>query len=165
MRARLPWILFAVSLILNVFVVGGFLYTRHVADRPPPGGPVWMAARSLELDDAQKEAFRQLRAEGRRNFEEMRETMRPLRERLTGELAKPAPDFATVDRLIDEISVAETIKQKAMARTVQRFVDTLRPEQRAQFHRAVQEQVSRRFPEPGKPGRSRPEPSSPDRPR
>lgn len=62
MRARLPWILFFVSLALNVSVIAGVLWVGHgklFGGEPP----VQRLARELKLTDPQRDALEALRQE------------------------------------------------------------------------------------------------------
>lgn len=62
MRARLPWILFFVSLALNVSVIAGVLWVGHgklFGGEPP----VARLARELNLNDDQRQALEALRQE------------------------------------------------------------------------------------------------------
>lgn len=143
-RRNLAWILFALSLALNLFFVGGFVYAKYYG--PPWGsqrGP-WQApaadARWLEalnLDPAQQRSFRQAFREMRqRNAERARELIQ-VRQRLAVELRRDKYDFAAIDPLLERVARLRIDMQKDGLRTADQVAATLRPEQRERFREAV----------------------------
>lgn len=145
MRAKLPWILLAISVVLNIFAVGGFLYAKRATEtRIMNRSPVMMAARQLDLTDPQKQAFEKMRADIRKSSSDIRDEMRPLRRELLTELAKPQPDFATVDRKIDDLGDVQGKKFKAMVRSVHEFQQTLTPQQQEAFRKGIRDNMGRR---------------------
>lgn len=153
MRARLPWILFFISLALNVFAVGGFIYAKNRAEsRWSERSPITSAVRDLDLTAAQKAALEKMRNDIRRSSEDIRNEMRPLRRQLLQELGKPQPDFASVDTRIDDISDMQGKRFKAMVRAVHEFQQTLTPEQQEQFRKAMAEHMARRGMRRGRDG-------------
>ncbi len=145
MRAKLPWILLAISVALNVFVVGGFFYAKQMGgSRWMDRSPIMAAARELELTDPQKQALEKMQADIRRSSSEIREEMRPLRRDLLDELGKPQLDFDVVDRKIDDLGDVQNKRFKAMVRAVHEFQQSLTPQQQEQFRTAIRENMSRR---------------------
>ena len=74
-RARLPWLLLAVSLVLNIAFLGGFAW-MHLHRPHGPGDfaqRAERAGRELRLDDAQKAAFDRFLAVQRDNNEAVRD--------------------------------------------------------------------------------------------
>jgi uncharacterized membrane protein len=142
-RRNLAWILFGLSLVLNVFFVGGFVWAKYYG---PPwgghGGP-WQSQRferwsdELNLDAAQqrtvRQAFRDMR---QRNAERVRELMQ-VRQQIVGELRKDKLDLKTIDPLLDRAASVRTDIQKDGLRTADQIEATLRPEQRERFRELV----------------------------
>lgn len=138
-RRNLAWILFGLSLVLNIFFVGGFIYAKHFG--PPWGGhPPWQAQRAdarliedLNLDPGQlrtvRQAFRDMR---QRNADRVREIMQT-RQRLVAELRKDKLDMGAIDPLIERVAVLRSDIQKDGLRTADQISATLRPEQRERF--------------------------------
>ncbi len=147
MRARLPWILFAISLTLNIAIAGTIGWhvwhdnDDHMVDR----SPVMRAAGALKLQAAQREKLDQFRQASRQSIEAMRQNVRPLRRAMIGELAKSKPDLAAVDQLIDQINGEEAKVQKTMARAFADFHASLTPEQRLEFRKTLRERAGGRF--------------------
>lgn len=144
MRAKLPWILLAISLALNVFVIGGYIYGKSRSDHRWSRWSFTAVAEQLDLNSAQKQALEKMRVEIRRSSDDSREQMRPLRRELLEELAKPQPDFAAADRRIDEIGDMQSKRYKAMVRAVHEFQQTLTPQQQEQFRKSMNEMMNRR---------------------
>ncbi len=172
MRARLPWILFAISLTLNLAIaaaIGWHVWNGddHAVDR----SPVVQAAGALKLDAAQRVKLDQFRHTTRQAIEAMRQNVRPLRRAMIGELGKPQPDFATVDQLIDQINNEEAKVQKTMARAFADFHASLTPEQRQEFRKHLRQHAGGRLldaivnpGQSGDPGRGGPRPRGPNGP-
>jgi Spy/CpxP family protein refolding chaperone len=153
MRTKLPWILLALSVALNVFAVAGFLYAKHRHEsRMMDRSFVMAATRDLDLNAAQKEALEKMRADIRKSSSDIRDEMRPLRRDLLVELGKDQPDFAAVDRKIDDLGDVQGKRFKAMVRAVHDFQQTLTPEQRAAFRKAMSDHMARRMMRSGRRG-------------
>ncbi len=163
MRARLPWILFAISLTLNLAIAGAVLWHLWKApDRFADRAPVMQAARGLHLDGAQREKFDLFRKTVRQSFEDMRKDVRPLRRELLSQMAKPQPDFDAIDKLIDQIGDEQGTAQKAMVRAFADFHASLTPEQRHEFRKRLRERAGGRLLDAiVNPGGDRPGPGRP----
>lgn len=145
MRTKLPWILLAISVVLNVFVVGGFFYAKGRSEaRMMDRSPIMAAVRDLDLTGPQKQALEKMRADIRKSSSDIRDEMRPLRRELLTELAKPQPDFTQVDRRIDDLGDVQSKRFKAMVRAVHEFQQTLTPEQQEAFRKGIRENMGRR---------------------
>ena len=95
MQARLPWILFAVSLAANVFIVAGAaftIYSKHETAEAPEAGRDLVAER-LGLSEDQREALRDLRERAEMRRYGMREAVGPMRQAVLEHVAS-----ATFDR-------------------------------------------------------------------
>jgi Spy/CpxP family protein refolding chaperone len=153
MRSKLPWILFALSLALNIFAVGGFIYAKTQREQGwERRSSMAAAAEDIKLNDAQKVALEKMRTDIRRSSEEVRNEMRPLRRELLEEVGKPQPDFAALDRRIDLLGDIQSKRYKATVRAVHEFQQTLTPEQREQFRKAMAEHSARRSMRRGRDG-------------
>lgn len=181
MGGRLIQLLLALSLLLNAFVLAGFVYRswvappfpHHVPASPPPpsagpgqgGGPLEQMANDLGLDDKQRQALRDVfdkyQADRRKRFQEIQ----GLREQTGNELRKREPDWAKVDGLIDQLVKLRGDAQKENLRSMLALEPHLTPQQRDKLHdllaeryinppRSQQRQQGQR---PGSgPGRDRP---------
>jgi Spy/CpxP family protein refolding chaperone len=163
-RRHLAWILLGLSLTLNVFFVGGFVYARYYgapwgAERGP-----WQPQRldgrwleELNLDPAQQRAFRQAFRELRqRNVERARELIQ-VRRRLMAEMRKDRMDFAVIEPLLDRAAKLRGDMQKDGLRTADQVSATLRPEQREKFREAVSMRALGMPGAGGRPGLRRPD--------
>lgn len=145
MRTKLPWILLAISMVLNVFAVGGFIYAKQRGDgRMMRHSVIMESTGDLNLTAAQKDAFEKMRNDIRKSSSDIRDEMRPLRRELLSELAKPQPDFSAVDRKIDDLGDVQGKRFKAMVRAVHEFQQTLSPEQQEKFRKNIRDNSSRR---------------------
>lgn len=162
-RRNLAWILFALSLALNIFFVGGFVYAKYYG--PPwhanagPWQPQNVDARwveALNLDPAQQRTFRQaFRDMRQRNAERLRE-MTQARQRLIAEMHKDKFDFAAIDPLLERVARLRTDIQKDGLRTADQVAATLRPEQREKFREAMIARAAGPMGQGGRPGGRRP---------
>jgi uncharacterized membrane protein len=132
---RLPWILLALSLALNLFFVGGAFWVRSEAARAqlPPAERFELVARQLSLDANQRAAFDRFIGALRMRSRHMRENNQPLLEQAWGELAKPKPDDSLVDHILDETASNRRAYQLDTSHALRNFLATLSDEQRATF--------------------------------
>lgn len=145
MRTKLPWILLAISMVLNVCAVGGFFYAKGRGEaRMMDRSPIMAAVRDLNLTEPQKQALEKMRTDIRKSSNDIRDEMRPLRRELLTELGKPQPDFAAVDRKIDDLGDVQGKRFKAMVRAVHEFQQTLTPEQQEAFRKSIRDNMGRR---------------------
>src|SRR5262245_16170698 len=115
MSTRWLQLLLALSLLLNTFVLAGFVYRSWIeppafehGGPPPPPGPrpsaLEMVTHDLDLDEAQRKALKSVfdqYADDRR--ERVREIQK-LREQIAAEYRKPTVDLAKLDSLIDQLT-------------------------------------------------------------
>jgi Spy/CpxP family protein refolding chaperone len=175
MSSRLTQVLLALSLLLNCFVLAGFVYRSwieppQVASRPggppPPGqpnrwtNPLEALMHDLKLDDSQKkdlqaviEQYGNLRRERSRDIGKLREGM-------SAELQKPAFDMAKIDALVDQMTVLRAEQQKQNLRAIAEMAAKLRPEQQAELHKILAERYGGGWRQGG-PGGQRPPPPRP----
>lgn len=147
MGSRLIQILLGLSLLLNTFVLVGFVYSswispptfeRHMLPPPPPPGtrpsPVELVIKDLGLDDAQRDAVRgQLDRYAAARRERFREIQK-IRDQIAAELAKPQMDMTQIDGLIDQITKLRADQSKESLHAVAQLGPQLRPDQRERLH-------------------------------
>ena len=147
MSARLTQVLLALSLLLNCFVLAGFVYRSWIEpphqQRPagPPGprgmSPLEALAQDLELDGSQRQELRSVfdhYADARR--ERFREIQK-VRDAMVTELQKPDFDMAKIDPLIDQITELRRDAQKQNMRSIAELASKLKPEQRTKLHKIL----------------------------
>jgi len=166
---RLIQLLLGLSLLLNCFVLAGFVYrswiapptfeTRHPGSPPPLSGarpsPIDALVHDLGLDSGQREALRGL-LDGYAGIrrERLREIQK-IREQTAAELKKPQIDMARLDGLVDQIARLRADVQKENLRTAIQLEPTLRPDQRARLQVLLVERFA---------GAPPPRPPAPNRP-
>ncbi|HZL58365.1 MAG TPA: periplasmic heavy metal sensor [Stellaceae bacterium] len=134
-RGRLMAVLLTLSLTLNVFFIGGLVWTRHHMP-PPMMNPVerfQSVGDEMHLAGDQRAGLRQFIDALREHNRAMREQNRPLIEAMWSELAKAEPDQAKIEELIDQANANRRAAQKETEKSLTAFLATLPPEQRAQF--------------------------------
>lgn len=147
-RPRLPWILLALSLALNLFFVGGVLWLRHEAGLKlvGPAERFTMVARQLSLTADQRAAFDKFIDTMRARAGQMHESNQPLIEDAWRELAKPQPDNAVIDRNLDQAASNHHAFQLDTSRALRAFLAVLSDEQRATFVSLAKNRQSRNVP-------------------
>jgi len=164
MASRLLQVLLALSLLLNAFVLAGFIYRSWIAPppferpMPPPGprpAPLDMVAHELNLDDVQRQALRGVFDQYYKARRERLHEIQKLREQLAAEYRQPAIDLARVDALIDQLTKARADLQKETLRSFTQLETQLKPEQREHMHHILAERLAAPpvpRPPPGPPG-------------
>ncbi len=152
MSSRLTQLLLALSLLLNCFVLAGFVYRSWISPPhwegrmggpppPPPGfrSPLDALSHDLKLDDSQKQALKDLfdrySAARRDRFREIQK----VREAMSAELQKPEFDTARIDALVEQMSGLRAEQQKENLRSISQLSPHLRPAQREELHRILAE--------------------------
>ena len=132
--SRLPWILLALSLALNLFFVGGVFWVRgHGHGAMGPAERFERIAKQLTLDAKQRAAFDAFVKTVRTKARELRETNQPLVEEAWQDFAKAQPDEAAVDKLFETAATNRRNFQLEAGRALRAFLGTLSEEQRAAF--------------------------------
>src|SRR4249919_1918521 len=117
MSSRLTQVLLALSLLLNCFVLAGFVWRswieppplhRFAGPPPGPGGRGWSPlealAQDLKLDEGQRQQLRPVfDSYGERRRERFRE-MQKVRDATVTELQKPQFDMSKIDPLVEEMT-------------------------------------------------------------
>ena len=166
MGSRLIQVLLGLSLLLNTFVLVGFVYSswisppvfeRHMPPPPPPGtrpSPVEALIKDLGLDDAQRDAVRgQLERYTAARRERYREIQK-IRDQTAAELTKPQMDMTRIDELIDQITKLRADQGKESLHAVAQLEPQLHPDQRERLHVLLVERFAGAPPPrpPGAPG-------------
>jgi Spy/CpxP family protein refolding chaperone len=148
MSSRLTQVLLALSLLLNCFVLAGFVY-RSWIDPPhwqgrmggQPGyrSPLDALSQDLKLDDTQKQAlkglFEQYSTTRRDRFGEIQK----VREAMSAELQKPEFDMTKIEALVEQMTRLRAEQQKENLRSISQLSSHLRPEQRDELHKILAE--------------------------
>lgn len=173
MSSRLVQVLLALSLLLNTFVLAGFVYSSWIASpafdarlppRPPPPGPrpnpVEALTRDLDLDSGQRAAVSGLLAQYAVSRRERLHELQKVREETAMELKRPDMDMARIDMLVDQIAKLRADQHKETLHTVFQLEAHLRSAQRERLHFVLAERFTGAPPPPRPPGA----PGAPGRP-
>lgn len=134
LRGRLVWLALALSLTLNVFFIAGLIWSRMEIEHPPSFAErIVRAGAALNLSSDQRDAFQHFAQTVQDRTKEMRESNQPLFRHAWEEMAKPQPDQALINGLLDQTSDNRRTYQKDVAAAITAFLGNLSPEQRAQF--------------------------------
>lgn len=128
-RGRLVTVALALSLALNVFFVGGLIYSRFV----PPTPPLVALGRQLNLEPEQRKAFQSFLQVVRRNGVALRDANGKISAQIWEELSQPKPDEQKLTALIAEVANNRLDYQMTVGSAIIPFLETLTPEQRARF--------------------------------
>ena len=137
MKAKLPWILLAVSLAFNVFFAAGYVRAKsRMAKRRGFKGWARTIARKLDLDDRQQQELESIVGE----FDQLRKDRAPQRDAFMAELIKDEPD----EKLLEEFMAGEAAKTRRLAKLalMRKFIGLLTPQQREQFVQSVKRRSS-----------------------
>ncbi len=135
MRTKLVWVLLAVSLTANVFLVAGALYTLYVKDdrSAVAGANVDSVAERLGLTPEQRDRLLALREKARQGRKGSREGHESRRAAFLAELGKPAFDREQVLALMEARSAKRRARIVNIAQDLHAYLATLSPEQRREF--------------------------------
>ena len=138
----LPWVLFAVSLALNIFFIGGHYYARAQLDSQasrqagtvkPPATRTQGLVDRIGLDVAQRGEFRTMRGNIRERGKRFCARSRKHVERLWAELEKSKPSKRVIDRSLRRIYDNGYAYQRRAAAHALAFISKLDPNQKARF--------------------------------
>ena len=181
MTSRLIQILLGLSLLLNTFVLAGFIYRSWIAPPfdmhgmpPPPHGtpglpgqpggprlnPVEMVVRDLDLDAEQRKVMQDLFDQYAKERRERLQAIARLREQTSMEISRTPRDMAKIDALVDQVSQLRAEQQKETRRGVIQLEPGRRPGQRESLRRVLIDRVASPLPPPPprRPGGGRPRP-------
>jgi Spy/CpxP family protein refolding chaperone len=157
MSSRLIQVLLALSLLLNTFVLAGFVYRswieppafeRHLPPPPPPGqrpSPLETMAHDLSLDDGQRQALRTVFEQYSTTRRERQREIQKVREQIAAEYKHPAVDMTHVDALIDQLTKLRAESQKEYLGSLNQLGAQLKPEQRDRMHQILAERLAMPF--------------------
>jgi len=131
-KRRYAWVwkaVLALSLALNLCVIGGVVYFKYLQ----PRGPMQVVGRELDLGNDQRTAFRNFLQTFRAKGQATREAIAPIEAELMQEMAKQDPDRAKIATLIAQISDKRRDFMIAINDALLPFLATLNPEQRKRF--------------------------------
>jgi Spy/CpxP family protein refolding chaperone len=165
MSLRITQVLLGLSLLLNAFVLAGFVFHSWIEPPPPPpryaggpgrwGNPLEALAHDLKVDDAQRKELQPLFDQYTNARRDRFHDISKVREEMTAELQKPSFDMAKIDALVDQMMALRVDGQKQNLRTIDQMAQKLRPEQRAELHKILAERYVR------PPGQRPPRPPRP----
>ena len=169
MTSRLIQILLGLSLLLNAFVLAGFIYRGWIAPPfdmhgmpPPPRGtpgqpaqpggprlnPVEMVVRDLDLDAGQRKVMQDLFVEYAKERRERLQAIARLREQTGLEISRTPRDMAKINTLVDQVSQLRAEQQKETLRTLTQLEPSLQPGQRERLQRLLIDRVASPPPPP-----------------
>jgi len=145
MSLRFTQLLLGLSLLLNCFVLAGFVYSTWIAPPvvarpgPPPGGlqgrgPIEALSQELKLDEPQRQALRSVFEQYAKSRHDRFAEITKVREQMVAELKKPEFDLARINELIDQVTKLRADLQKENLATIAQVAPQLRPEQRERLH-------------------------------
>lgn len=137
-RHPLLWVALSLSLALNLFFVGGALWTRFHAPLPLTRAERFdEMATALALDPQQRQDFAGYAQTMRGQLEAMRKAASPLVRATWAEVVKPQPDEAKVMGLLDEVTQVRRSHLTEITEATIAFLRILSPEQRTKFVKVV----------------------------
>jgi len=148
LRASLPWILFALSVTLNVFFLGGYYYKRTFDQRllANEQARVRYVMDQLHFDPEQRDRFKAFRDHTHEHAHAMFRANRPIIDNLWREIEKPQPDTAQLDDYINTLTANRLAFQRGQMHDLVAFAQTLEPKQRVEFLELVRARLERGFP-------------------
>lgn len=155
---RLLQVALALSLLLNAFFIGGFIFRGWIGPLPfesrllpppppppPPGArpsPLEVVARDLDLDDGQRQALRGTFEQYARARRERFREMQKIRGQILAEYKRSPLDQAGIEALLDKLGDLRADQQKETVRALVQMEEQLRPEQRQRLHEVLVERLS-----------------------
>jgi Spy/CpxP family protein refolding chaperone len=168
MSSRLTQILLALSLVLNCFVLAGFVYRSWIAPPhwqermggPPPGqsgigNPLDALSQDLKLDEAQRQALKDMFESYSTARRERYREIQKVREAMSAELQKPEFDITKAEALVEQMYRLRAEQQKENLSSIAQLSRHLRPDQRDELHKMLGERYGGSWsgrPGPGGPG-------------
>ena len=144
MSSRLMQVLLALSLLLNTFVLAGFVYRSWIEPPaferrppPPPGqrpSPLETMAHDLNLNDGERQALRAVFEQYSATRRERQREIQKVREQIAAEYKNPTVDMARIDTLIDQLTKLRAAQQKEYLGSLNQLAAKLKPEQRDRMH-------------------------------
>lgn len=161
MSLRITQVLLGLSLLLNAFVLAGFVFHSwfeppHRFAGGPPGQPRWgnpleALAHELNVDDSQKKELQPLFDQYSNSRRDRFREIVKIREEMTAELKKSPFDMAKIDGLVDQMMALRVDLQKQNLHAIAQMAQKLKPEQRDELHKVLAERYGRPPPGPRQP--------------
>ena len=141
MKSKLPWILLAISLVINLSVAGGVIYSKvTIGDAAKsPERRIETLAERLQLTPAQREGLIALRDSARARRTEMRGQRQERRRAILAELAKQELDRERLGQLMRQGMDRRMAFFEAFMVDLHGYLATLSDEQRQTFLEMAQE--------------------------
>jgi len=134
MRAKLPWILLAVSLVTNAVLAGAVYTLTSTADPAAKrAAHVESVIQRLGLSPEQRDGLLALREKARQGRKGPREGRESRRTAFVAELGKPTFDRAGVLALMEARSAQRRARIVDVAQDLHAYLATLSPGQRQDF--------------------------------
>lgn len=131
---RLMKVVLALSLALNIFFIGGLVYTKIVMEHGRgPNPPLQALASELNLTPEQRKTFREFVQVVRTRGMALREANMTLGTQIWDELSKPQPDPDKIAHDFAQVADNRRDFQTVVAKALLPFLEGLGPEQRAKF--------------------------------
>lgn len=140
-KARLPWVLLAVSLALNLFFAGGVVYMKLMAERVTGGSDQRLEAvvERLDLSADRRAGLEALRAQVQQRMATLREERQESRKGMLAELARPELDRARLGELMHQGTAARAALFEELLVDLHAYLGTLSGEQRRAFLEMAEE--------------------------
>jgi uncharacterized membrane protein len=133
-RNPLVWIALAISLVLNLFIVGGLVWSMRTAENIQAPAERFMAiGRGLSLNGDQRAALERFGMSAREHGRLLRQSNAPLMQQVWQEMGAAKPDETRIEQLVERATQNRLAYQKAMTAGLMIFLDSLSAEQRAEF--------------------------------
>lgn len=155
MTSRGMLVLLGLSLLMNTFVLAGFVYRSWIAPPhemarpahlpPPPGprpSPLESLAGELDLDPRQRLALRDVFDRYAETRRERAQEIQKVRDQVAAAMRQPAFDLARIEALVDRMSRLRADQQKENVRTFALLEPELRPQQRERMHMILAERFA-----------------------
>ena len=131
---KLPWLLLAISVALNISVIAAVLYTDYEASRlEDPEVRLAEVAEALSLTPEQFESFRDLQTSLQERRQMFREYMAPVRRSMTEALVADTFEREAYRAIISKRREVREEYFLQVGEEMNDFLQTLSPEQRATF--------------------------------
>lgn len=140
-KARLPWILLAVSLALNLFVAGGVIYMKLTAERMTSESDQRLetVVERLDLSAERRAGLEALRARVQTRMAALREERQEGRRNMLAELARPELDRARIGELLQQGMAARATLFEELLVELHAYLGTLSETQRRSFLEMAEE--------------------------
>lgn len=140
---RLIEVVLVLSFGLNLFVAGGFVYSRWEGPRGDapmaPDRRLAMIAERIGIDPQTSKPFKELRRSFRTEHELLAAQNHPLTDEMWEELAAPQPDDQHLQGLLDQMAVHRRAFQGGTTTALVHFLATLTPPQRTAFTKLMED--------------------------